>query len=139
MMNPQNFHEAQTVLSLPAVMPSIPKTPRTDKIRISPMRLCAIQASMRATAFSTTSQPPLKAAMHTVFMATTAYFHEHREVAMAVQVASALQRMRNAGQASLNALFVDLRQVSMSPAGQDVGVKLAVQAAEQVLLHAMIQ
>ncbi len=147
-MNSQNFSEADTLVSLPAVSKRttrvlVPEAQlHTDKIRISPMRWRALHASMRAIALPAAAQQSLQPAMQSVFMAATAYFHEHLETAMGPRLASALQRIHDAGQGLFvdqNVLFVDLRLVVTSPAGNDASVAGAVQSAEQALLSRIIQ
>lgn len=147
-MNSQEFfNDADTLVSVPAIKRTtrvlVPEVQlHTDKIRISPMRWRALHASMRAVALPEATQQPLNIAMQHVFMATTAYFHEHLETAMGSQVASALQRIHDAGQGLFvdrNVLFVDLRLVALCPAGNDASVTSAVQAAEQALLSRIIQ
>lgn len=106
------------------------------------MRWRALHASMRAVALPEATQQPLNIAMQHVFMATTAYFHEHLDQTMGPGLASGLQRIHDAGQGLFvdqNVLFVDLRLIALCPAGNDASVAGAVQEAEQALLSRIIQ
>ena len=157
-MNTDNYHitDANTLVSLPAMIrkksmnslilpgseaaPQTAPTPKTDGIRMSPMRLAAIQAQLRATAFppvAEQSQNTLKTALSQLFMAVMAWFHSHDEP-MEAQLVQALQRIREGGKGlfvSGDRFFADLRLLAMSPAAKDPEVASAIQAAEQALFQ----
>lgn len=113
------------------------RAPKTEGIRISPMRLVAIQATRRATT-PTDSRETLKNALSQVFMQTMAWFSEHDEATMDKQLTRALQRIHDGSRGLFmrdDLLFADLRLVALSPASKDTEVDKAIQAAEQALLQ----
>ena len=161
-MNTDNYHDnyhlsdANTLVSLPAILarkssqslifpghgtaPEANAAPKTDKIKMSPMRLVAIQARLRAAAFPVAEQSKdeLKTKLSQLFMTTMAWFHNQDEVTMDAQLVRALQRIREASKGlfvDANQIFVDLRLVERSAAGKDDRVANAIQAAEQALLQ----
>ena len=100
---------------------SVVNMPRTDKIKLSPMRLRSMQASVRKDLPAAPEQP-LKPLLHCLFMETMRYYHDHLDQSMPSAVRNALSRVHDGSQglfADSNVLFLDLRTIQDSPAGRE--------------------
>jgi len=123
-MRPTRRLEYLDTAMVPAVMP------RTDKIKISPMRWAAMQRDAAASK----DRPLTKSVYHALFMEIMDYFHEHIDQPMPSEVCNAISRVYDASQGFFvdpAVLFLDLHIIQDCDAGR--GHPKLIEAAMQSL------